>query len=291
MALGSRELQLIMQLRQQGYLGGKLSVAEIGAQQLNDSFLKARGELELAGELFGVETPCPIPLLAAGSTRGALDPLSKNAPLARDFWTWLGFDYTSVDIAGDSDSVPFDLNYDRVPRELAGKYRLVTNYGTTEHITNQLNAFKTIHDFATTGGVMIHNVPMQGMLGHGLIAYDMKFFWMLARSNTYHLVHVSVSTDGRSKSLSQNLIDALAPFDPGITAAQDEFRFTDTALIVVLQKLTDEPFVAPIDVPVDLPASPLRSTLLAPGIGSSGWDMQRELLSRYRRRPGRWFGL
>jgi hypothetical protein len=291
MALGSRELQLIIQLRQQGYLAGKLSVAEIGAQQLNDSFLEARGELELAGDLFGVETPCPIPLLAAGSTLGGFDPLSKNAPLARDFWTWLGFDYTSVDIDRDSASVPFDLNYDSVPRELAGKYRLVTNYGTTEHIANQLNAFKTIHDFATAGGVMIHHVPMQGMLGHGLIAYDMKFFWMLARSNTYHLVHVSVSTDGRSKSLSQNLIDALAPFDPDITAAQDNIRFTDTTLVVVLQKLTDVPFVAPVDVPVDLPAFPLRSTLLAPGIASSGWDLQRELLSRYRRRLGRWFGL
>jgi hypothetical protein len=292
MALGSRELQLIIQLRQQGYLAGKRSVAEMGTQQLNDSFLEARGELELVGELFGVETPCPIPLFVAGSTRGGLDPLSKSAPLARDFWTWLGFDYTSVDIDRDSDSVRFDLNYDSVPRELAGKYCLVTNYGTTEHIANQLNAFKTIHDFATAGGVMIHHVPMQGMLGHGLIAYDMKFFWMLARSNAYHLVHVSVSTDGQSKSLSQNLIDALAPFDPDIAAVQDKFRFTDIGLVVVLQKLTDVPFVAPIDVPVDLPASPLRSTLLAPGVaGSSGWDLQRELLSRYRRRFGRWFSL
>jgi hypothetical protein len=297
MALGSREIELIIQLRKEGYLGGKLSVAEIGAQQLNDSFLEARSQLELARKLFGVEKPCPIPKLAAGSTRGGcLDQLSESAPLARDFWTWLGFDYTSFDIDGAGDSVPLDLNYDSVPHEFVGEFRLVTNYGTTEHIANQLNAFKAIHDFAAAGAVMIHHVPMQGMLGHGLIAYDMKFFWMLARSNTYRVVHVSISTDGHYRSLSQNLIDAVAPFDPDITAWQEKFRFTNAGLVVVLQKLTEVPFVAPIDVPTDpaqyLLTSPSSSTLLTPlPPGLSGWDLQRELLSRYRQRVRRWFRL
>ena len=74
---------------------------------------------------------------------------------------------------------------DQVPEGCRGKYRLVTNYGTTEHVANQLNAFKIIHDLTAVGGLMVHSVPAQGMFCHGLVNYNPKFFWMLARSNGY----------------------------------------------------------------------------------------------------------
>src|SRR5581483_6180040 len=98
----------------------------------------------------------------------------------RDLWLWLGFDCAAMGSAG---SIALDLNYDKAPPYAVGKYDLVTNFGTTEYIANQLNAFEVIHDLTRPGGVMIHRVPTQGMLTHGLINYNLKFFWILARSN------------------------------------------------------------------------------------------------------------
>jgi hypothetical protein len=35
---------------------------------------------------------------------------------------------------------------------------------------------------------MIHEVPCQGMITHGLINYTMKFFWHLCRENDYEVI-------------------------------------------------------------------------------------------------------
>jgi hypothetical protein len=43
-------------------------------------------------------------------------------------------------IDGRPGSIPLDLNYDPAPNESLGKYQLVTNFGTIEHVANQLNA-------------------------------------------------------------------------------------------------------------------------------------------------------
>jgi hypothetical protein len=40
---------------------------------------------------------------------------------------------------------------------------------------------------------MIHNVPTQGLFMHGLVNYNPKFFWMLARSNGYKWLHMCSS--------------------------------------------------------------------------------------------------
>ena len=77
---------------------------------------------------------------------GDLPHLDSKAPPARHFWQWLGFEYAAIDIDGSPGSIPLDLNYDRIPTQAKGKYGLVSNFGTTEHVANQLNAFEIIHD-------------------------------------------------------------------------------------------------------------------------------------------------
>jgi hypothetical protein len=59
----------------------------------------------------------------------------------------LGFKYDCVDIDGNFGSITLDMNFDPAPAEYRGKYGLTTNHGTTEHVFNQYNAFKMIHDF------------------------------------------------------------------------------------------------------------------------------------------------
>jgi hypothetical protein len=147
MGISALDLNVFLRLREEDYIPDRASIVEIGAQQLTNSFLEAREPFIEAGQRFQASgEPClvrPNPMFMAN---GGVEQLDAAAPMARDFWRWLGFEYASIDIDGSPDSLPLDLNYDNVPVSARGKFDLVTNFGTTEHVTNQLNAFKIIHD-------------------------------------------------------------------------------------------------------------------------------------------------
>jgi hypothetical protein len=249
MAMGSGDVEIVRRLKQEGYLEGPLSVIEIGAQQLANSLLAAQESLEGVGDLFDAFRPCPLPgAIPTQIGDGGSEHLAENAPAAREFWRWLGFDYAAIDIDGSPESIPLDLNYDSTPENRLSKYQLVTNFGTTEHVANQLNAFKIIHDLVACGGVMIHNLPMQGMLNHGLVNYNPKFFWMLARSNGYRVVYMNVNAATSYYALPENIVDSVLPFEPDIEIRRHAYRVADMGLVAVLQKVFDIPYVAPIDV-------------------------------------------
>ena len=209
-----------------------------------DDFLRAGDQVQTMGRLFDCQ--CEFALAAPLNAPGGLD---LRAPLARDFWTWLGFGYVAIDIDGSPGSIPLDLNYDSAPRGHIGKYDLVTNYGTTEHVANQLNAFKVIHDMTALNGVMVHTLPAQGMQNHGLFNYNPKFFWM-ARSNGYKWLHESYFGAGPAGSyaLPQNIVARLALFSPDAEVRVKTMGVSDAGLSIALQKKFDLPFVAPLDV-------------------------------------------
>jgi hypothetical protein len=249
MALGSDAIEIVIRLKDEGYLNGPRSVIEVGAQQLANSFLEARPRIEKLGEMFGALQPFVLPApKPTYIVHGELEHLDATAPSARDFWAWLGFEYASIDIDSSPGSIPLDLNYDPVPETAFGKYTLVTNFGTTEHVANQLNAFKIIHDLTTLGGIMIHHLPTQGMLNHGLVNYNPKFFWMLARSNGYKFIDMNVLGSTSYYELPQNIVDIISPFHPDIPIRRSAYRSADMMLVTVMQKVFDTPYVAPIDV-------------------------------------------
>jgi hypothetical protein len=125
----------------------------------------------------------------------------------------------------------------------------VTNFGTTEHVANQLQSFKIAHDLATPGGLMLHVLPTSGGLNHGLVSYNPKFFWMLGRSNGYKIAFMTMGQSERNSGLPQNLLDFLALYEPQAEKDFAAFRMPATSIVVALQKVFDTPFVAPLDVP------------------------------------------
>jgi hypothetical protein len=248
MGINAYDLRLLIKLMEKGLIRGQSSVMEIGAQQLDDDFLFSRLELETTGRLSGVAEPCPLPSPpAVPPDIGGRHPLDASAPSARQFWMWLGFNYASIDIDGSPGSIPLDLNYDNVRVGMKGKFQLVTNYGTTEHVTNQLNAFKIIHNLTSHGGIMIHSLPAQGMFNHGLVNYNPKFFWMLSRSNGYRWLHMDL-TPGPALSLPANIIDLASKFSPDLTERVRSYRVADCGIVAVLQKVHNIAFVPPLDV-------------------------------------------
>src|SRR4029079_17578805 len=113
MALNQQFLQLLSWLKREGHLDTGRKVVEVGQQQLNDTFLRAKNDIEHVCGLFGVNTPTlPGPLAPPGSVE-----LNPNAPYARTFYEALGYAYAYVDIDAPS-GYPRDLNFDSVPAHL-----------------------------------------------------------------------------------------------------------------------------------------------------------------------------
>jgi hypothetical protein len=250
MAIGSSFLEILGRLRLAGLARCNAPVMEIGAQQLSGTFLDAPERVQRLGMLFGVARPLSLPtarrerIVGPGGLPNLLDPA---APAARIFWEWLGFDYAAIDIDGSPGSIPLDLNFDSVPAEATGKYPIVTNFGTTEHVANQLNAFKIIHDLTAPGGVMIHELPAQGSFNHGLINYNFKFFWMLARSNDYKFFYARYD-EGEAYEFPKNILEFIGSVDGVIDPATFAHPVADCGIAVVLQKGRAIPFVPPLDV-------------------------------------------
>jgi len=250
LGIGVEIVGLLIELRKSGYFHQPAAVMEIGAQQLSNSLLAARDRVADLGKQFGIEEPFSLASPQASHiVHGDLEHLDANAPFARDFWRWLGFDYGAIDIDGSPGSIPLDLNYDSVPPQARGKYDFVTNFGTTEHVANQLNAFEVIHDLTRHHGVMLHALPAQGMLNHGLVNYNFKFFWMLARSNGYRFIHASFSHSRVPYNLPDDIVDFLNRTVPSEGDQAREFRARDAGILVVMQKVFDIAYVPPIDVP------------------------------------------
>ena len=244
--MGASTLPLLMALKRRGYIPNGSAVIEIGAQQLDESFVGATEDIAATGRFFGVTGPPPS--FARTGPRSDTDVLA-GAPLAREFWTWLGLNYASIDIDGSPGSIPLDLNYDEVPTDLVGRYDVVTNFGTTEHVANQLQSFKIIHDLATAGAIMVHVLPASGTPNHGLVSYNPKFFWMLGRSNGYKIAFMTMGQSERDAGLPNDLVEFLTLYEPQAKSEFAAYAMPVTSVVVALQKVFDTPFVAPLDVP------------------------------------------
>ena len=248
MGTGWREFDLVVRLKNEGYISTG-AIVEIGAQQLSNDVLRNREKLRQLGQAFGIADTISLP----GPTEsvllhGNLEHLDSGAPPARELWKWLGFDYTAIDVDGSPGSIPLDLNFDEVPSELKKRFQLVTNFGTTEHVANQLQAFKIVHDLTARGGVMIHHLPSQGYLNHGLMNYNMKFFWMLARSNGYKWIYNDFTLSNEPYDLPKNISDTVRPFEESIDQRAQAYRALDCGISVAMQKVFDIAFVPPIDI-------------------------------------------
>ena len=105
-----------------------------------------------------------------------------------------GFDYTAFDIFEAPDTKVMDLNIQIVPPDLQGQFDLVTNYGTTEHVLNQMLAIRSIHDLAKPHGLIHHDLPMGGYYLHCYFTYNPSLFHDLATANGYRLVFQEISS-------------------------------------------------------------------------------------------------
>lgn len=143
--------------------------------------------------------------------------------------------YRSVDLYPGEFIIEADLNTFAVPREHHGSFDLVANLGSTEHILDQVNVFRCIHDFAKVGGVFWHHVPFTGYYNHGLFNYHPLFFVFLARANQYEI---------EAGAISAPHLEYTIPASDALYGTHEWSHFRQLSGITVFQmtKTADRPF-------------------------------------------------
>lgn len=232
MGIGSRTLQQFIEFKKEGFFDNIKSVMDMGSQEIF-----CEGEEKAVKnffEAFGVQHVSREDI-AEIAGRGS----------AKGVYEQLGFSYNCIDVDGQFGALALDLNYEDVPESHKGVYDFVTNFGTTEHVANQLNCFKVMHDLTKPGGYMYHELICTGWLNHGLVNYNPKMFWMLCKSNFYDYEGMWFwANTEQPEKLPENIVQMSRKIEP---KTLNEFS-TQTAMIgVLMRKVFDVPFVPPLD--------------------------------------------
>ena len=123
----------------------------------------------------------------------------KERTLAKLYFDRLGFNHTSIDIKGKRGSVPLDLSKPITDERYLNRFDILTNFGTSEHVDNQFECWRNIHNLVKSGGIFIHILPMTLTEGennkHCDYCYFPKFFANLSRSNFYNICYAEALFD------------------------------------------------------------------------------------------------
>ena len=225
MGASGKTLSRIITLVDGGFLPLGARIAELGTQNLRcepDAAVRFLRFFEKRGAKVSM-TETEAASVASGGYLGSL-------LLA------VGFDYTAFDIFEAPNTQVMDLNIHFVPTDLQSKFDLVTNYGTTEHVLNQMLAMRSIHDLVKPGGLIHHDLPLGGYYLHCYFKYNPGVFHDLATANGYRLIFQEISS-GRWRQTPSALHDA------GFA----DSKFRDYGIEIVVQKTNDAPFKIPVD--------------------------------------------
>jgi SAM-dependent methyltransferase len=107
---------------------------------------------------------------------------------AIDFYRKLGVGtYVSIDGNGLG-TVTADLNQ---PVVGLGQFDLVTDFGTGEHIFDQAQVFRTIHDLTKPGGYIVFDRPCHGYTKHCFYLVTTGLMEDIAFANGYRIVRLT----------------------------------------------------------------------------------------------------
>lgn len=270
-----------------GYLmSDRPTVLDIGCSNIHSVDLEALQRF--LTERLGAEKAAALKKWSRFVAAGAImDPEigGTNGAWLGDVLERVGCDYTAFDIFEGYKTEFFDLNSGDLQERHIGHFDLVLNFGTTEHVLGQFNAFKIIHEAAAVGGLICHDLPMTGHLDHGFFNYNPMLLVDLAEANGYEILKLSFSGALSGESIARDfqrrygdrsyLSFEQAASDPWQTA---ELPTASVALIA--RKLRDGPFRASLETSTTVGA--VADTLDGQyGVaGANRLDLQREAKAR-----------
>jgi hypothetical protein len=222
MATSADNLDTIVALYRSGHFKMPARIADLGCQQVAEDCVEASQRF----------------LASFGKSAAPDDPaLLKKYCFTGHLFRAAGFSYQSFDVTDAPFCDRFDLNVDEVALDLRNRFDLVFNFGTTEHIMNQYNCLKTVHDFAKPGGLIYTFFLMNGYHWHGIIRYTPRFIDLLIKANQYEVLRDDIYDQTYSQWR-----DLVGPDEP-----EDKY-FRDMCRWMVWQKTSDRPFKEIVDI-------------------------------------------
>jgi SAM-dependent methyltransferase len=232
MGLSSLEFNFLYHAAQKGCLPSGGSILEFGECEVIGLNVSAALEYMLpVGELRHSFLREAEALKTKNDTRRPYDEVKL---IYRVFFDYSS--YAAIDLApGAAYRIQQDLNQ---PFDLKQQYDICINNGTSEHIFNQANFFKAMHDHTKAGGVMIHWTPCLGYYDHGFFNVQPGFFHDLAHANDYEMLAADLVTDKKMYVLAPNTVSAAT------IAANPDLK--EALACVVMRKKTDTSFQYPL---------------------------------------------
>jgi len=232
MGLGSGAMKAYLELWQRGFFKEKKSIAEMGSQEIHlkkdyfENLLARAGLSNYKKENFrNLELYPGFPRVSA-----------------KAFYETLGIDsYTCVDVNGDHQAIKIDLNIPLEDRSLYGKFDIVTDHGTNEHVFNVAEAYRTLHRLCRNGGII--SIIQSVYKGNGYYLFDQSFFDGLAAANNYRVLFSSYVV---TLADEQNIYDQFhIPASAQLIEALDWSKLLSIEICYVFQKQSGEDFAYP----------------------------------------------
>lgn len=124
-----------------------------------------------------------------------------NRGPAKQIFESKGVEHTSFDLNGKDGAIPLDL-CKPVPEKWHGYFDMITNYGTTEHVEDQYQVWKNIHDMVRVGGAIVSSIPHIGFWqGHCPYHYSPQFPEIMAKNNGYDLSYSEIQIRHKKNKL------------------------------------------------------------------------------------------
>jgi hypothetical protein len=161
---------------------------------------------------------------------------------AREVYTKAGFSYTCIDVDERPGTLRVDLARFEIPRP-RGKYGLVVNVGTTEHLASPAGTFALMHEMCAEGGILYNDVPLFGLGNHGLMNPTPKFWHALIWMNGYKAHSVRARICDESAMDRGNFFHDYLDYIEGLR----NIVGVSSLITAVLEKRTSWPFVVPFD--------------------------------------------
>lgn len=118
--------------------------------------------------------------------------------LARRWYEQRGCDvYICIDANGQNGALVRDLNKPLDEAALAMRFDLVTDFGTGEHVFNQAEVWRTLHNLCKPGGLIVFDRPSQGYPGHCFYLIHWNLISALAHVNNYEVLRLEEAHTSR----------------------------------------------------------------------------------------------
>ena len=117
----------------------------------------------------------------------------------KDYAEARGCHHYSIDIHGQNGSHPLDLSKSIEDKFWHNNFDIVTNFGTAEHVEDQYECWRNIHNLGRPGCVYIHALPEYGRYRpyHCEYFFRSDFFTQMCKANKYTLlINESIETLG-----------------------------------------------------------------------------------------------